>query len=261
MRFGDLVDGQHVMLTRKQWENSGRKKKGGGESSGVKGSSDRGSGHEKSEDKPSGTKPEQKSKKKFKCYNCREKGHFSKECPTPKKKKQDKAMLVKKQEEEPALLLSEAYIRECRTEVVHGKMFLNEQKVKPKLGDDVRYDTKIWYLDIRASNHMLGARELFTELNKSITGSVKFGDGSLVEIVGRGTVLSTARDGSHRGLTDVYFIPKLRSNIVSLSQLKEHSCRISLENGYLQIFDQQQKLLMKAPRGRNRLYTLNMHIG
>ena len=74
-------------------------------------------------------------------------------------------------------------------------------------------------------------------------------------------MLITARDGSDRGLADVYFLPKLRSNIISLGQLDEHGCRILVENGYLQIYDKQQKLLMKIARGRNRLYTLNLRIG
>jgi hypothetical protein len=38
-------------------------------------------------------------------------------------------------------------------------------------------------------------------------GSVKFGDGSNVEIRGRGTVIFQCRNGEHRVLTDVYYIP------------------------------------------------------
>ena len=35
---------------------------------------------------------------------------------------------------------------------------------------------------------MTGCRSWFSKLNKSVTGTVKFGDGSLVEIKGRGDV-------------------------------------------------------------------------
>ena len=46
-----------------------------------------------------------------------------------------------------------------------------------------------WYLDSGASNHMTGSREAFSELDGGVTGSVKFGDGSMVEIRGRGTII------------------------------------------------------------------------
>lgn len=243
IRFGVPVDGKHLMLTRKQWESYAGRKKSSSETPSTKVSSDQWGGCDKLEDKPFGAKTEQKNKNKFKCYNCGEKGHFERECPVLKKKRQDKAMLAEKQEEEPALLFSEAWTLACGSEVTHGK-------VKTKPGDNTRYDSTISYLDTGASNHMLGVRELFTELNKSITGSVKFGDGSLIEIVERGSALITAQDGFHRGLTDVYFILKLKSNIVSLGQLEEQGCRIALENGYLQIIAQQQELLIKVLRGK-----------
>lgn len=54
---------------------------------------------------------------------------------------------------------------------------------------------------------MTGDRAAFSELNESITGSVKFGDGSVVGIHGRGTVVFAITNEEHRALTDVYFIP------------------------------------------------------
>jgi hypothetical protein len=53
-----------------------------------------------------------------------------------------------------------------------------------------------------------------------------FGDGSLIEIEGiRLFMLQTKKD-RHKVLTEVYFIPKLKSNIVSLGQLEEGGCKI-----------------------------------
>jgi hypothetical protein len=158
-------------------------------------------------------------------------------------------------------LLSETCVIASKIVVVQGKVFLNEEKVKPRLGQDERYDTRNWYLDTGASNHMIGSSAVFTSLDKTVTGLVKFGDGSLVEIEGKGTVLITTREGAHRGLTDVYYIRKLKSNIISLGQLEENGCKITLEDGYLQVFDQQRKLLVKVPRSKNRLYVMNVKIG
>lgn len=166
--------------------------------------------------------------------------------------------MAEAQDEDPALLLASTYVVVQGDGQVQGMVFLNEQKVKPKLGDDVGNNSDRWYLDTGASNHMTGSLEKFTELDKSIFGAVKFGDGSIVEIAGRGTVLVSARNGGHRGLTDVYYIPKLRSNIISLGQMEEHGCLIVLKEGFLRVFDRDRQLLMKVPRNMNRLYTISL---
>ena len=58
---------------------------------------------------------------------------------------------------------------------------------------------------------------------------------SIVEIEGRGTILFVGKGGEHRKLTSVYFIPRLKANLVSLSQLDEAGCHISIERGLLKI--------------------------
>jgi hypothetical protein len=73
-----------------------------------------------------------------------------------------------------------------------------------------------WYLDSSASNHMTGSKTAFSELNGSITGTVKFSDGSRVVIQGRDTIIFRCRNNEHHALTDVYYILQLRSSIVSL---------------------------------------------
>ena len=50
-------------------------------------------------------------------------------------------------------------------------------------------------------------------------GIVKFGDGSIVEIEGRDTILFVGKGNEHRKLTNVYFISRLKANLMSLGQL------------------------------------------
>lgn len=74
--------------------------------------------------------------------------------------------------------------------------------------DDVgEEDTAEWFLDTGATNHMIGACSAFADLDAGVVGTVKFGDGSVVEIQGRGAVVFKCKNGDHRSLEAVYYIP------------------------------------------------------
>ena len=68
-------------------------------------------------------------------------------------------------------------------------------------------------------------------------------------IQGRSTIIFRCQNGEHRALTDVYYIPQLRSSIISIGQLDERGSEI--KDGVLRIRDQEQRLLAKVKRYRN----------
>lgn len=79
-------------------------------------------------------------------------------------------------------------------------------------------------LDTGATNHMTGCRASLADLDESVKGPMRFGNGSTVEICGVGAVTMAGKNHEHRVLTEVYFIPSPRCNIVSLGQLEEAGC-------------------------------------
>lgn len=93
-----------------------------------------------------------------------------------------------------------------------------------------------WYLDTGATNHMTGDKHCFVEIDYSICGKVKFGDGSVIDIQGIGSVMFQCKNGEHLTLTNVYYIPKLKSNIISLGQIDESGGRILIESGVLRVY-------------------------
>uniref|UniRef100_A0A453T4W2 Integrase catalytic domain-containing protein n=1 Tax=Aegilops tauschii subsp. strangulata TaxID=200361 RepID=A0A453T4W2_AEGTS len=134
--------------------------------------------------------------------------------------------------------------------LVEKKIYLHEE--------DEKRAENFWYLDTGASNHMSGDRTQFSELSMTVGGTVRFGDGKTVPILRRGTVVFEAKSGEHKILTDVYYIPMLKTNIISLGQLEERGCKIVLEDGYLWGYGRQRNLMMRVKRSRNRMYVLNL---
>jgi hypothetical protein len=69
---------------------------------------------------------------------------------------------------------------------MHQVMHLNKDMVFPLNRDD---DKDVWILDTGASNYMTGSREALASLDTSVQRMMCFGDGSLVEIEGIGSVM------------------------------------------------------------------------
>ncbi|KAJ9559933.1 hypothetical protein OSB04_005093 [Centaurea solstitialis] len=132
-------------------------------------------------------------------------------------------------------------------------------RVIPSRYDSQDYD--VWYLDNGASNHMTGNRSFFSERNEGITGRVKFGDNSCIKIKGKGSILFQGKLGQQRLMTEIYFIPALKNNIISLGQATEAGCDIRMKDNYLTMHDANNCLLMKVQRTPNCLYKIKLKIG
>lgn len=105
---------------------------------------------------------------------------------------------------------------------------------------------------------MSGDRSLFANIDTGVGGHVRFGDGSVADICGGGTVLFTCQDGRQHALTGVYFIPRLRSNIINVGELDEVGCRVTIEREELRVLDPRHQLLARVQRNGNRLYVLRI---
>ncbi|GJW48913.1 zinc finger, CCHC-type containing protein [Tanacetum coccineum] len=157
--------------------------------------------------------------------------------------------------EEETLLLC------VKGEHVPSMVMLNEDIVFPKLHENQNNGNRdMWYLNNGASNHMTGERNLFAELNESVTGRVWFGDGSTVKIKGKGTLLFQCKNSDQLMVSDVYFIPALTNNILSLGQLTEVGYDVWLHNEYLKVYNKQGTLVLKVQRSSNMLHTMPLKV-
>lgn len=97
-------------------------------------------------------------------------------------------------------------------------VYLNEGKAIPSNYEVKDGKDDIWYLDNGSSNHMSGDQRYFSSIDNSITGKVRFRVDSRLDIKGKGSMEFIDRNREPRKITNFYFIPELKSNIISLGQ-------------------------------------------
>ncbi|GKU96986.1 hypothetical protein SLEP1_g10166 [Rubroshorea leprosula] len=114
----------------------------------------------------------------------------------------------------------------------------------------------VWYLDTGCNNHMCGDKSAFSDLDESCQDKVKFGDNSTIAVKGRGKVTIRAKDNSIQTISNVLYVPNLKSNLLSLGQLQEKGYEILIKDGVCQIRDSKLDLIAKVKMTRNRLFPL-----
>jgi hypothetical protein len=139
-------------------------------------------------------------KSKVKCYNCQKKCHYARDYWNPTKRIEENSNLMIEEEKEATLLL----IHNKRIQDKHNK----------------------WYLDNGASKHMCGDKDKFMELDETIRGNVTFADHSKVVIKGNGIILIKLKNISHQFISDVYYLPTVKSNKLSLGNCWRRGMRL-----------------------------------
>jgi hypothetical protein len=117
--------------------------------------------------------------------------------------KQQEAHVAQGEEEEGSILFFASVGVNATSPPPPTVLHLVEKKVVAQLEGGAGRDVGLWYLDTGATNHMTGARKVFTELDTNINGTVRFGDGSMVPIEGHGTILFEAKTDKYQCLYEI----------------------------------------------------------
>ncbi|KAI3518262.1 hypothetical protein L1887_06792 [Cichorium endivia] len=198
---------------------------------------------------------QQRDLSNIQCYRCDKYGHFASRCPDRPKNQEANFNETQEndsnQEEGSFFMMNE----------IQETVFLNENKYIPPKTVPKTDEDGVWYLDNGASNHMTCNHSFFSELNERITGRVRFGDGSCVGIKGKGSIIFEGKNGEQKVMKDIYYIPSLQTNVISLGQATITGCDIRMRGDFLTMRDGDGRLLMKVPRSENRLYKIQLRTG
>jgi hypothetical protein len=197
---------------------------------------------------------------KDECRYCGKKGHWARECKKKKRDEESHAVKAEEEEESTLFMASTAVIKAVAAHAHPSVVHLDEGKLFIQLGKNGGGDGARWILDSGATNHMTGVRVVFSEIDLSVHGTVHFGDGSVTNIEGCGTILIKCKTDGHKALTGVYYIPCLKANIISLGQMEEAGYKIVLESGFLKLWNRAGTLTAKVKHGASHMYVLHCDV-
>jgi hypothetical protein len=112
-----------------------------------------------------------------------------------------------------------------------------------------------WFLDSGCSNHMCGYRGMFSYLDENFQHSVKLGNNSRMAVVGKGRV-KLMINGIRHVVNDVYYVPELKNNLLSIGQLQERGLTIVIKNGVCKIYHPEKGLIIQTKMSANRMFIL-----
>ncbi|KAL2327051.1 hypothetical protein Fmac_020478 [Flemingia macrophylla] len=107
---------------------------------------------------------------------------------------------------------------------------------------------------------MCGDESLFKTLSKVESGSIFFGDALKVTVKGRGTIWYQQKNRRIGEIRDVYYVPDLKSNILSMRQIIEKGYSVLMKDRELQLRDKLGRLIAQVEMKKNRMYKLELKI-
>jgi len=87
---------------------------------------------------------------------------------------------------------------------------------------------------------------------------VSFGDSTKVSIKGRGKICFSQKDGKECTMEDVYYVPDLKNNILSMGQLLEKGYSVFMKDRILHLKEKNGQVLANVEMVKNRMFKLNL---
>eukprot|EP00253_Pinus_taeda_P017073 PITA_17073 len=175
-------------------------------------------------------------KSNVQCYYCKNYGHYASEC---RKKQYD--------------MSNRQNANVTRENISQTNVLLACNMVETN-GED------IWFLDSGCSNHMTGNIALFSALDKNMKSEVTLETDSKVSVMGKGEVKIFTKQGERKTIADVYYVPGMRCNLLSIGQLVQKGYNVFFENDVCTIMDRapRKRCIAEVKITRNRMFPLRI---
>lgn len=92
-----------------------------------------------------------------------------------------------------------------------------------------------WILDTGASRHITCRRDLFWTFQESTSSSISLADNSSHQVLGSRHIKINFSTGVEALIQDVWYVPSLRKNLLSLVKLRKNGLQIIMEDGFCKL--------------------------
>jgi hypothetical protein len=103
---------------------------------------------------------------------------------------------------------------------------------------------------------MISHKHLFAEMTK-LARTVSFG-GAKVEVKGKYNVKFLKKNEKVEMVEDVYYIPEIKSNILSMGQLMEKGFKIFMKKMTLHLKYSRGRAIAQVEMGENKMFEMNL---
>ena len=166
------------------------------------------------------------SREMVECYKCHKLGHYQNECPMW----EENANYAEFDDQEELLLMAQGTVNTSAKD-------------------------EVWFLDSGCSNHMIGNKEWLFDFDEQFHESVKLGDDSKMSVMGKGN-LKLCIGGIIQVISDVYYLPGLRNNLLSIGQLQQKNLTIVFAKDSCKVYHEEKGLIMSTQMSSNRMYVI-----
>lgn len=113
----------------------------------------------------------------------------------------------------------------------------------------------LWFLDSGCNNHMTGEKKLFSEIDENFGYSVKLGNNARMAVQGKGTI-KVKVNGLIQVIQDVYYVPELSNNLLSMEQLQERNLAILIQNKSCKVYHPSRGIIIETQMSANRMFAI-----
>ena len=106
-------------------------------------------------------------------------------------------------------------------------------------------------MDTGCGNHMCGSKSSFCSPNEGFHSTVSFGDSSTVIVMGKGDINIRTKNGFVETISNVFYVPDLKCNFLSVVQLQEKGCIITIQKGACEIYNPSSSAIVVVQMGSN----------
>ncbi|KAJ8748026.1 hypothetical protein K2173_010186 [Erythroxylum novogranatense] len=144
---------------------------------------------------------------------------------------------------------------------LQSSLLLHEQKMNRSSttkDQTLKASTSIHSTNFSCSNHLCVSKSSFSFLNEDFNSTVSFGDCYTVNVMGKGDVKIKTKNGFVETISNLLYVPSLKSDLLSAGQLQEKGYVITIKNSSCEIYDPIRGAIAIVPMNSNKLFALKI---